>query len=113
MARIIDLKQAERRRDRRRETMLEGRLGGHAISIVDVSFGGLGAAVDFVGQSDWLPEDGEEAKLELLTASGEVHIFDVEIIRSSPIDSHFGARFLRLDDDQYRLVERLMMGRSI
>ena len=47
MSKIVEVADMERRRDRRRETLLEGRLQGHAISIVDISLGGLGAAVHF------------------------------------------------------------------
>ncbi len=113
MSKIVEVADMERRRDRRRETLLEGRLQGHAISIVDVSLGGLGAAVHFVGHGDgWVPDLGGDAALELLSDSGEVHKFDVEVVRCEPVDGHFGVRFLALDDHQYTVVERLVTGRK-
>ena len=114
MSKIVEVSEMERRRDRRRETLLEGRLQGHPISIVDVSLGGLGAAAHFVGHGDgWVPDLGGDLTLELLSHSGEVHGFDVEVVRCDPVDGHFGVRFLSLDDHQYRVVERLVMGRRI
>lgn len=114
MSKIVEVAEMERRRDRRRETLLEGRLQGQAISIVDISLGGLGAAVHFVGHADgWVPDLGGEATLELFCDSGAVHAFDVEVVRCDPVDGHFGVRFLTLDDRHYSVVERLVMGRKI
>ena len=114
MSKIVEVADMERRRDRRRETLLEGRLQGHPVSIVDVSLGGLGAAVHFVGHVDgWVPDLGGDSTLELLADSGEVHSFEVEVVRCDPVDGHFGVRFLSLDDHQYGVVERLVMGRKV
>ncbi len=114
MSKIVEVAEMERRRDRRRETLIEGRLQGHPISIVDISLGGLGAAVHFVGHVDgWVPDIGGEANLELLSETGELHAFDVEVVRCDPVDGHFGVRFISLSDEQYRLVERLVMRRKI
>ena len=93
--------------------MLEGRLEGHMVAIIDISFGGLAGAVEFLGKSGWLPEAGSEMGLELAPNSDKARTFAVEIIRVDPVDGQFGARFLGLDDAQYRIIERLMMGRPI
>ena len=114
MSKIVEVAEVERRRDRRRETLLEGLLQGHPISIVDISLGGLGAAVHFVGHAeDWVPDLGGDASLELLCDSGTVHAFEVEVVRCDPVDGHFGVRFLSLDDRQYNVIERLVMGRKV
>ena len=113
MAKVIEVGLEERRRDRRRPIMLEGRLEGHTIAIVDISFGGLAGAAELLGKSSWLPEAGREMELELAPNSGKARTFTIEIIRVDPVDGQFGARFLGLDDAQYRVIERLMMGRSI
>ena len=93
--------------------MLEGRLEGHAVAIVDISFGGLAGAVEVLGKSSWLPEIGSEMELELVPNSDETRTFAIEIIRVDPVDGQFGARFLGINDAQYRVIERLIMGRSI
>ena len=113
MAKVVEVGLKERRRDRRRPVMLEGRLEGHAVAIVDVSFGGLAGAVEFLGKSTWLPEFGSEMVLELAPNTDKARTFAVEIIRVDTIDGQFGARFLGLDDAQYRFIERLMMGGKV
>ena len=113
MAKIIDVTPDERRRDWRRTIVLDALLDGHPIKILDVSFGGVGGAIEIVGQAEYHPELGRILPLSIESERGNTITFEVEIIRLLEPNGVFGARFTSLNDEQFRAVERLTMGRSL
>ena len=57
MARVIGIQNVERRRDRRQDVLLSGQLDAHPVKIVNVSFGGVGGAIEILGSSDYTPPE--------------------------------------------------------
>lgn len=112
MASISHAKE-ERRRDRRRQIRVEAHLNGERVKVVDISAAGVGGflAVHFAG--DFASSIGMPARLTLKTPSGTEQEFTVELIRATEGAGLFGARFLGLDDAQYSMVEKLLLGRAI
>ena len=111
MAKVTDIHGKERRRDRRRGVILDGRLDGHPVRVLDVGFGGIQGAIEISGESEQLPIIGREYRLELDDGSGTVW-FVITVVRVNLGKGLFGAHFTGLDDEQYRNLERLILGRS-
>ena len=92
--------------------MLEGRLDGRPVRILDVSFGGMKGAIEILGESERLPIIGSEHPLELESKGFETVRFSVTVVRVNMHRGTFGARFHELNDQQYRNLEGMIMGRS-
>ena len=113
MAKVTNVYGKERRRDRRRDVMLHGRLDGHRVRILNVSFGGVEGAIEISGESEHLPIIGAEYHLELDDDGAETVRFLITVVRVNMGKGLFGCRFAGLDDNQYRNLERLVLGRSL
>ena len=121
MGKVIEVGYQERRRDRRREVAIDAtlkpsiaaRLDGYSIRVLDVSFGGIGGELAGDDAAARLPPLGAKATLILMPPSGEKIAFRVEVVRRDKDGRGFGARFTTLSDREYRVVERLTMGRPL
>ena len=113
-SRIKGYQREERRRNMRRPTSVEAELKGHPVHVVDASLGGVGiGSVELMSEKDLGMAVGEEPELELRGADGRPAEFvPIEIVRTEPAHGRIGARFTGLSDDQFRLIELLIMGRG-
>ncbi len=93
--------------------MLEGRLDGHPIKVLDVSFGGIGGAIEIVGHGDYQAPADENLRLEIEIGKDQTLIFEVIIVRLMEPAGTFGAQFVSLSDEQFRVLEKLTMGRPL
>jgi hypothetical protein len=111
VARVIGIQNVERRRDRRQGVLLNGQLDAHPVKIVNVSFGGVGGAIDILGSSDYTPPEGVNLPLVIESASGRVEDFIVQVTRVNGRRGTFGARFVEMTDHQFRVLEKMTTGR--
>ena len=112
MSRNITVKGKNRRRDRRHSSDLPAEFDGRSVSLVDLSIAGFGAAVDATSVE---PADfaiGKVAVLAITLKDGRRMRLDVIIERGVAPDGTFGGRFVSLSDENYRLIEALLMGRE-
>lgn len=112
MARVIGIQNVERRRDRRQDVLLSGQLDAHPVKIVNVSFGGVGGAIEILGSADYTPPEGVSLPLVIESASGNVEAFTVQVSRVDARRGTFGARFVEMTDHQFRILEKMTTGRS-
>ncbi|MEM7170234.1 MAG: PilZ domain-containing protein [Pseudomonadota bacterium] len=112
MARVIEVGRVERRRDWRRQILLDALLDGHPIKLVDVSGGGFGAVFEIEGEGHLLPDQGSKVKMVVFLDGAESESFDIEITRIDPVTGRFGAHLLPMSDRQFKLIERLTLGRK-
>lgn len=134
MAKVVSVIQKERRRDLRRCVNFDGLVNEGPVSVIDISASGVGATVlDTPGplsvgsegyEIEIVPsqsgvegsarfEVGAEATLKLLKDGEEILAICIEIVRFEPDADSLGARFVGIEDDQYRIIERLVTGRPI
>ena len=113
MAKVIDVQSGERRRDRRRPVLLSGRLNGCAVKVVDVSLGGVGCAIELESTEDCEPLPESDVTLEIDGRGGETFRFSVRVTWLDEDKGTLGAAFCALSDAQFRLLERLTLGRPI
>ena len=97
----------ERRRHARHPSYIKAELNGQAITILDVSLGGLGGTIDLRGKLERIPEPGEEATVVLHTEGEKPVVLTVELIRVDPDRNHFGAQIVEMGDDQFQLLKGL------
>jgi len=118
LAKVVDIQSNERRRDRRRSVLVSGRLDGRPVKILDVSLGGVGCAVELQGGD---LEDGQDytassegyLTLEVDGRSGNTHRFLVQVTWVNESSGTFGAALGALSDDQFRVLEKLIIGRPV
>ena len=101
----------ERRRDRRRALELEALLDGQAVSLVDLSASGFGAALDATDCSARGFRIGGQHRLELQLGEKEAVVLSVEITRWSPSKAVVAGIFLEISDAAYNMIESLLTGR--
>ena len=118
MAKVVDIQNDERRRDRRRSVLVSGRLDDRPVKILDVSLGGVGCAVELAGGDledgqDYIPPGDGYLTLEVEGRSGATHLFLVQVTWVNEEAGTFGAAFGALSDDQFRVLEKLIIGRLV
>jgi hypothetical protein len=113
VAKVIDIQSGERRRDRRRPVLLSGRLDGCAVQVVDVSLGGVGCAIELESGEDWTSLPESDVILEIDGRSGQTYRFAVRVTWINEDSGTFGATFSALSDVQFRVLEKLTLGRPI
>ena len=113
VAKVIEIKDDERRRDRRRPVLLPGRLDDKPVKIVDVSLGGVGCAIELEGGEDCSYESDRDLTLEIDGRSGDTHRFTVRVTWVDERSGTLGAAFGSLSDRQFLILEKLMLGRPI
>jgi hypothetical protein len=101
----------ERRRDRRRALELEALLDGQAVSLVDLSASGFGAALDATDSGARGFRIGSQHRLELQVGDNEPLDLSVEITRWSPAKGIVAGTFLEISDSAYNTIESLLTGR--
>ncbi len=111
MSRVIEVSQVERRRDWRRQVLLDAVMDGHPVKVLDVGSGGFGAVLEIEGEGNYLPDVGSKVDIEIAPEAGQFSRFQVEVTRLDPVTGKFGARFRNLTDSQYKIVERMTLGR--
>ena len=110
-ARVVAVKRQERRRDRRRPVVIQSALGSWNALVTDISSGGIGGAIDISQGEDVSLEIGQRIQLVMPdTAQGSL-TFTLEVTRAPQADLRFGARFVDIDEAQYRLIESYVTGR--
>ena len=125
MARVVSVFQKERRRDLRRSVQFEGLVNDGPVTIVDISASGVGAKVlatpgpmpvgaegyeieitpkDHDGGDTKDFEVGGEATLALLKDGEQILSASIEIVRFDAEQDSLGARFINIEDAQYRII---------
>lgn len=112
MSRNITVKGKNRRRDRRHSLDLSAQFDGQPVTLVDLSIAGFGAAADATGTLPANLTTGRVADLVITLKDGRQVRLSVIIERSLASDGTFGGRFVNLSDENYRIVEALLMGRE-
>ncbi|CAE7811528.1 unnamed protein product [Symbiodinium necroappetens] len=102
----------ERRRDRRRRLQLSAEIDGHAVSLVDISIAGFGAAVDATDRAAPKLPLGHRGRLDIWLSDGRRMRLEIEIGREVGPDGMFGGRFLDISDENFRLIEAILLGRE-
>ena len=97
----------ERRRHARHPSYIKAELNGQAITILDVSLGGLGGTIDLRGELETIPEPGEQATVVLRTDGDRSVTLTVELIRVDADRKNFGAQIVEMGDDQFQFLRRL------
>lgn len=134
MSKVVSVFQKERRRDLRRSVRFEGLVNDGPVTVVDISASGVGAKV--LGSPGPVPvgtegyeieitpknhdggdtkhfEVGGEATLALFKDGDPILSASIEIVRFDKEQDSLGARFINIEDAQYRIIERLVTGRPI
>ncbi|HIC81716.1 MAG TPA: hypothetical protein EYH07_19950 [Kiloniellaceae bacterium] len=110
--RSFTVKPKERRRDRRRQLQLSAEIEGHAVSLVDISVAGFGAAIDATGRAPLKLPLGHRSRLDVWLSDGRRMHLDIVIEREIGPDGLFGGSFLSISDENFRLIEAILMGRE-
>ena len=97
----------ERRRHARHPSYIKAELNGQAITILDVSLGGLGGTIDLQGELERIPAPGEQATVVLRTDGDRSVVLTVELIRVDADRKNFGAQIVEMGDDQFQLLKGL------
>ena len=111
MAKVIGIQNVERRRDRRQEVLLAAQLDAHPVKILNISFGGVAGVIEILGSTDYIPPEDAELPLVIEGRSGSAQDFTVQVIRADARAGTFGARFINMTDDQFRVLEKMTTGR--
>lgn len=101
----------ERRRDRRRGLQFEALLGGHLVTLTDLSAAGFGIALDATDRSTYEFRVGQRLHLEIGLPGREPLRLMVEITRSPGDNGILGGVFPGLSDTEYNTIESLLTGR--
>lgn len=110
--RLVGYARIEKRRDRRRPTRLTARIGDQPAEIVDISLGGLG--ISNVVARPPAPRAyklGQVCTITLDVPSYGTISLQAEVARIDTARHQIGLRFIDLDSDSYRVIERLSIGR--
>ena len=114
MARVIAITTQNRRRDNRRRVMLPALLNGQPVEIEDVSLGGISASsLEILSDEGVALTPGQIATLRLPRDSDQAQTLTLEIVRVSLENGSIGARIVGLDDREYRMIEKLVLGRGL
>ena len=97
----------ERRRHARHPSYIKAELNGQAITILDVSLGGLGGTMDLRGRLERIPAPGEQATIVLHSDGERSVVLTVELVRVDPDRNHFGAQIIEMGDDQFQFLKGL------
>ena len=112
--RVIKKDSINSRRDRRRPIEVPALMNSNTVQVHDISLGGLGASfLEISCEFGYMPRAGDEADLRLSFGEGIEETFRIQIAHCDVENSRFGAKFVELNDRQYRIVERLTMGRRL
>lgn len=124
MVRIVGLARKNRRRDHRRDVRLAAFLNDFPVEVLNVGLGGMALGVldtesDAKSGPEFVPDSGaapvfvveQDAVLRLVEDDRPSISLGVEIARVSDQESIVAVRFFTLTDEQYRIIERLVLGR--
>ena len=112
MAKPLNIKSEQRRKDPRRDVLLAARLDGMPVRLLNLSFGGVEIALEQSRGMDPLPVIGSEHLLEFDGVAPRTAKFLVSVIWVGKGNGLCGACFQDLDDQQYEKLDRLIMGRT-
>ncbi len=106
--RIVGYTRGEQRRDRRRQTVVGGVIDGIRVRLHDISHSGVDVEIEDieVDLARWAV--GQTCAL-LLEGSGIDEALDLRIARIDADSGHLGAKFEAITDEQYKLIEQLVL----
>ena len=96
----------ERRRHTRHPSFIKAEMNGQPITILDVSLGGVGGSIELRGDTDILPEPGEEGTVTLVPDEGDSVMLTVEIVRVDAEAHLFGARIVEMGEEQFEFMKQ-------
>ena len=101
----------DRRNDRRKPVRVPALVNSCDAIVTDISLGGVGGMLlpDLGQQASFA--SGQRVSLTMPKDHDDRLIFQLLIRRLSQRDLRFGAKFLYLSDEQFRLVESYLIGR--
>mgnify|MGYP001125191890 CR=1 FL=1 len=112
--RLVGYIRVERRRDRRRPIALAARIGDQAVTIIDISLGGMGVAAVTVRSGELRTYHiGHQHRVVLEVPSYGLLELLAEVARVDAARQFLGLRFRGLDPVSYRVIERLAIGRPV
>jgi len=111
LAKVVDVKKEERRRDRRRDVLFGASIDGVPVKVVDISISGVKGALEILAAPGHVFQEGARTVITFETGPEETQTFEVEIVRVADASGQFGARFVDLTDRQYRMLESAVLGR--
>jgi len=101
----------ERRRDRRRELVIESTLDDQPIHIVDIGLSGFGARTETRDRT-W-PMEGQRSELRFTDYKGRETLILVEITNVFVAEGRFGGKFYELPGDAFDVIQDLVMLRDL
>lgn len=111
---LVGYTRVERRRDRRRPIELAARIGDQTVTIIDISLGGVGmAGATALADRSRSFRHGEQHRILLEVPSYGLLELMVEVARIDGATNALGLRFVGLDLANYRVIERLAIGRPV
>lgn len=112
--RVIGIKKSERRRDRRRETVIQSTLDGIDVDLRDVSLSGFGASgVKKRSNGTVWPVEGQRSELRFTDYKGREVLILVEVTYVSAQFGRFGGKFYELPDQAFEVIQDLVMMRDL
>ena len=104
----------ERRRDRRRDIVMESTLDGQPIYIVDIGLSGFGAEGARMETKDlsW-PMEGQRSELRFTDYKGRDNLILVQITNVFVAEERFGGKFYELPGDAFDVIQDLVMLRDL
>lgn len=112
--RVIGYQNNERRRDRRREIVIEATLDGAPIMISNIGLSGFGAtgAKKVTKDVIW-PEEAQRAELSFTDYRGRETLILVVVNNVSVEDGTFGGTFIELPGNAFDVIQDLVMLRDL
>lgn len=112
--RIVGYANSDRRRDRRREVLIEAMLDDQPVRILDIGLSGFGAdgAKKVSDELDW-PELDELAELCFTDYKGREVIILVTITTIDVEEGRFGGEFCELPGNAFDVIQDLVMMRDL
>lgn len=114
VTRVVGFAEQDRRRDRRRDVVIDALLDGEDIQILDIGLSGFGAAGAYErhDRTIW-PKPDTKAELEYTDFRGRKIEMIVEITNSDPESGRFGGNFLELSGASFDAIQDLMLRRDL
>ena len=106
MAEVGEEGGVERRRHKRSPSFIKAEMNGQPITILDVSLGGVGGTIELRGDTDILPEPGEDGTVTLLPDDGASITLTVEVVRVDSQAHLFGARIVEMGEEQFDFMRQ-------
>lgn len=114
VTRVVGFANKERRRDRRREIVIESTLDGAPIDILDISLSGFGAAgAKEVSKGVTWPTAGQRAELKFTDYKGREVLVLVKITNITVEDGRFGGTYFELPGEAFDVIQDLVMHKDL